>query len=173
MCHRALLIAARETGHAAAVAQRPLNQLVKPVAVALLERRALGSPKKSDKNDVSDGDVVVLGSGNLGLVYLMEERRRLTLGEIDERHPQLIGALRKHPHIGWLLVRSAEHGAVALGPDGMRYFEDERVEGEDPLRDLSPRAGICCAPMASPMSPTSWWAASTTRSSTRAVRSRS
>ena len=102
---------------------------------------ATGSkPKKRDKNDVSDRDVVVLGSGNLGLVYLMEERRRLTLEEINERHPQLIGALRKHPHVGWLLVRSAEHGAVALGRDGTRYLEQERVEGEDPLRDLSPRA---------------------------------
>ena len=52
--------------------------------------------------------VVVLGSGNLGLVYLMEEQRRLTLEEIDERHPELIPALRAHPHVGWLLVRSAE-----------------------------------------------------------------
>ena len=42
----------------------------------------------SAKNDVSDRDVVVLGSGNLGLVYLMEERRRLTLEELDERHPR-------------------------------------------------------------------------------------
>ena len=48
----------------------------------------------------------MLGSGNLGLVYLMEEPRRLTLEEIDERHPRLIPALREHPHVGWLLVRS-------------------------------------------------------------------
>ena len=52
-----------------------------------------------------------MGSGNLGLVYLMEEQRRLTLEEIDERHPRLLPALREHPHVGWLLVRSAEHGA--------------------------------------------------------------
>jgi hypothetical protein len=66
--------------------------------------------------------------------------RRLTLEEIDERHPQLTEALRKHPHIGWLLVRSAKHGAVALGPNGTRYLEEDRVEGEDPLHGLSPRA---------------------------------
>ena len=30
---------------------------------------------------------IVLGSGNLGLVYLMEEQRRLTKEEIDQRHP--------------------------------------------------------------------------------------
>ena len=67
---------------------------------------ATGKQAKRPKNDVSDRDVVVLGSGNLGLVYLMEERRRLTLEEIDERHPDLVPALRSHPHVGWLLVRS-------------------------------------------------------------------
>ena len=51
------------------------------------------------KNDVSDRDVVVLGSGNLGLVYLMEEPRRLTLEEIDERHPRADpGAARAPAH---------------------------------------------------------------------------
>ena len=74
-----------------------------------------GEGEEEQKNDVSDRDVVVMGSGNLGLVYLMEERRRLTLEEMDERHPELIPALRSHPHIGWLLVRSSEHGPVALG----------------------------------------------------------
>ena len=58
---------------------------------------ATGKKAKRPKNDVSDRDVVVLGSGNLGLVYLMEERRRLTLEEIEERHPQLLPALREHP----------------------------------------------------------------------------
>ena len=76
---------------------------------------ATGKKAKRAKNDVSDRDAVVLGSGNLGLVYLMEERRRLTLEELEARHPQLVPALRAHPHIGWLLVRSSEHGAVALG----------------------------------------------------------
>ena len=46
----------------------------------------------------------VLASGNLGLVYLMEEPRRLTLEEIEERHPKLIPALREHPHVGFVLV---------------------------------------------------------------------
>ena len=32
---------------------------------------ATGTKKKRPKNDVSDREVVVLGSGNLGLVYLM------------------------------------------------------------------------------------------------------
>src|SRR4029078_10547227 len=74
--------------------------------------------KKRPKNDVSDREVVVLGSGNLGLVYLMERQQRFTLEELTERHPGLIPALREHPHVGWLLVRSEEGGAVALGARG-------------------------------------------------------
>ena len=101
---------------------------------------ATGKKAKRAKNDVSDRDAVVLGSGNLGLVYLMEERRRLTLEELDARHPKLVPALRAHPHIGWLLVRSSEHGAVALGARGAHYLADGRIEGEDPLAPFSPTA---------------------------------
>jgi uncharacterized membrane protein YvlD (DUF360 family) len=99
-----------------------------------------GGEKKRRKNDVGDRQVVVLGSGNLGLVYLMEEPRRLTLEEIDKRHPRLISALRAHPHVGWILVRSSEHGPVALGARGAHYLADGRVEGEDPLAHFSPGA---------------------------------
>jgi uncharacterized membrane protein YvlD (DUF360 family) len=96
--------------------------------------------KKRKKNDVSDKDVVVMGSGNLGLVYLMEERRRLTLEEMNERHPDLLPALRNHPHVGWLLVRSSEHGPVVLGGGGTHYLADGRVEGDDPLAAFSANA---------------------------------
>ena len=92
------------------------------------------------RDDATDRHVVVLGSGNLGLVYLMEQRRRLTLEEIEERHPDLIPALRDHPHIGWLLVRSAQRGAVALGAEGAHYLAEGRVEGVDPLAAFSPNA---------------------------------
>jgi hypothetical protein len=102
---------------------------------------ATGRPgEKKPKNDVSDREVVVLGSGNLGLVYLMEEKRRLTLEEIDERHPELLPALREHPHIGWLLVHSSERGAVVLGANGANYLSEGRIEGEDPLAHFSPTA---------------------------------
>jgi uncharacterized membrane protein YvlD (DUF360 family) len=92
------------------------------------------------KNDVSARGVVVLGSGNLGLIYLMDRKHRLTLEEIEERHPELIPALRTHPHVGWLLVRSADHGAVVLGLSGTAYLDEGRVEGDDPLAAFSPTA---------------------------------
>jgi uncharacterized membrane protein YvlD (DUF360 family) len=95
---------------------------------------------KAAKNDVGSREVVVLGSGNLGLVYLMEQPQRLTLEAIDARHPDLIPALRAHPHVGWVLVRSARRGAVVLGARGARYLDEDRVEGEDPLAPFAPNA---------------------------------
>jgi uncharacterized membrane protein YvlD (DUF360 family) len=110
------------------------------VGHALGEATGRTQTKKRAKNDVSGESVVVLGSGNLGLVYLMEEPRRLTLEELNARHPDLVAMLRAHPHVGWLLVRSSEHGAVALGANGARYLADGRVEGEDPLAAFPPNA---------------------------------
>jgi uncharacterized membrane protein YvlD (DUF360 family) len=101
---------------------------------------ATGATPKPKKNEVGDRQTVVLGSGNLGLVYLMEEPRRLMLEEIEEQHPLLLPALREHPHVGWILVRSREHGAVALGGSGIHYLEQGRVDGDDPLGAFGPNA---------------------------------
>ncbi len=106
---------------------------------ALREATGRGDRKRA-KNDVSDRDVVVLGSGNLGLIYLMDEPRRLTLEEIEQRHPRLIDALRHHAHIGWLLVRSERDGALVLGPEGTHRLRDGHVEGDDPLAPFAPNA---------------------------------
>jgi len=103
-------------------------------------RDAEKAAAKHDKKDVSGKSVVVLGSGNLGLVYLMDEPRRLTREEIDARHPDLIPALRAHPHVGWILVRSQEHGALAMGDGGIRHLESGQMEGDDPLAAFSPNA---------------------------------
>jgi hypothetical protein len=110
------------------------------VGLAVSEATGTDPSKKRAKNDVSGREVVVLGSGNLGLIYLMDEPRRLTLEEIEERHPKLISALREHPHVGWLLVRSAKDGPVALGGHGVHFLTDDRVEGVDPLANFSPHA---------------------------------
>jgi hypothetical protein len=91
---------------------------------------------------VSGREVVVLGSGNLGLIYLMDEPRRLTLDEIEARHPRLIPALRLHPHVGWLLVRSATRGPVVLGLNGAHFLSEDRIEGEPPLANFPPSAAL-------------------------------
>jgi uncharacterized membrane protein YvlD (DUF360 family) len=102
-------------------------------AVGHAVNEATGGSTRATGSDVGDQHVAVLASGNLGLVYLMEESRRLTLEEIEERHPRLLPALREHPHIGFLLVRSDRHGPVVLGPNGSRRLVDDEIEGEDPL----------------------------------------
>ncbi len=93
--------------------------------------------RRRPSNDVSNRDVVVLGSGNLGLIYLMEASHRLTLEELDGRHPELVRALRAHPHIGWLLIRSEEHGPLVLGAEGSHRLADGKIEGVDPLGGFS------------------------------------
>ena len=64
----------------------------------------------------------------------------MTLEELDARHPQLVPAVRSHPHVGWVLVQSQEHGAVVLGGKGAYYLEEDRVDGENPLAPFPPTA---------------------------------
>jgi uncharacterized membrane protein YvlD (DUF360 family) len=109
-------------------------------AVAEATGRADSEASQREGGRAREGSVIVLASGNLGLIYLMEEPRRLVLEEIDERHPRLLDALRNHPHIGFLLVRSRDRGAVVLGAHGTRYLDDDRVEGEDPLAPFTSTA---------------------------------
>jgi uncharacterized membrane protein YvlD (DUF360 family) len=110
------------------------------VGRAVSEATGRGVGGEDEPGEDVGGDVIVLGSGNLGLVYLMDRRERLTREEIDARHPDLLPALRAHPHIGFLLVRSRRDGAVVLGPRGERHLATGHVEGEDPLAPFSPTA---------------------------------
>ena len=111
------------------------------VGLAMSEAtRPKGDDDGDKAKDGSQGDAIVMGSGNLGLVYLMQENRRLTLDEIDASHPLLIPEMRNHPHIGWLLVRSQEQGAMVLGGSGSHRLSDGHVEGVDPLAAFAPGA---------------------------------
>ncbi len=109
-------------------------------AVGQALQEATGQAREHKEHDVGDKPAIVLGSGNLGLVYLMEESRRLTAEEIEQRHPRLLPALAEHPHIGFLLVHSAEHGPLAMNADGVNYLAQGRVEGTDPLTAFSSHA---------------------------------
>jgi uncharacterized membrane protein YvlD (DUF360 family) len=125
-----------ERGTIARVAEGDEND----AAVGHAVSEATGSAADGAGDTLSGRHVVALGSGNLGLIYLMEERRRLTLEEIEARHPRLIPVLREHGDIGFLLVRSERHGPVVLGPAGVHYLDQGRIEGEDPLAPFSPNA---------------------------------
>ena len=99
-----------------------------------------GKTSERERKRVRDRDAVVLGSGNLGLIYLMQSPRRLTLEQITERHPALLPALCEHPHIAFVLVHSAADGAVAIGAHGSQRLDDGAVTGIDPLAGFSANA---------------------------------
>ncbi len=86
------------------------------------------------------GAPIVLASGNLGLITLPGDARRLTREEIDARHPGLIDGLVEHPEVGFVLVATASGGSVVLGRAGSRALESGEVVGDDPLAPFGPHA---------------------------------
>ena len=116
------------------------------VASATRERRAGGAVTLASeaRAEIEPGDdlpeIVVMASGCLGLVSFPREPGRVTLERLSELHPRLLPALREHPGIGFVVVRSEARGAVALGADGVHYLDEGLVEGEDPLAPFGPNA---------------------------------
>ncbi len=85
-------------------------------------------------------DIVVMASGNLGLVFSTRRDKRVTQEEIETLYPGMLEGLVSHEGIGFVMVHSQEHGPVVIGANGRNYLKEERVEGEDPLTGFGPRA---------------------------------
>jgi hypothetical protein len=85
-------------------------------------------------------ELSVMASGCLGLVSFPRLPGRVSLERIEGLYPALIPTLRTHPGIGFVMVRSEAHGALAIGPAGVHHLDSERVEGEDPLAPFGPNA---------------------------------
>ncbi len=85
-------------------------------------------------------DIVVLASGNLGLISFPVIEGRATRQQIDAFYPGLVDGLRTHEGVGLTLVRDEDAGDVVLGPDGVRHLVDDSVNGADPLVDFGPNA---------------------------------
>jgi uncharacterized membrane protein YvlD (DUF360 family) len=92
------------------------------------------------REDPSARAAVVLASGGLGLISLPERDHRLSIEEIKELYPRLIGTLVDHPGIAFVMVRSDVEGALIIGAEGARRLQDDHVTGTDPLLDFSPNA---------------------------------
>jgi uncharacterized membrane protein YvlD (DUF360 family) len=98
------------------------------------DRRSVPAPR-------SAAEPVVLASGNLGLVSFPDVPHRMSKEEIDRRHPALLSTLANHPGIGFLLVRSEEHGGVVLAAHGAEVPVDELSDAHPgPLADFGPGA---------------------------------
>jgi uncharacterized membrane protein YvlD (DUF360 family) len=85
-----------------------------------------------------DPGLVVLGSGNLGLVYVPGPDR-VTLDELDRRWPLLVPGLAAHPGIGFVVGVGAD-GPVAIGAAGRHHLGTGAVEGTDPLAGFGSHA---------------------------------
>ena len=53
-------------------------------------------------------------------------------------HPGLVATLAAHPGVAMLMVRTLDRGAVVFGHDGLRYLDEDLVEGEDPTTLFGP-----------------------------------
>jgi uncharacterized membrane protein YvlD (DUF360 family) len=102
--------------------------------------RTAAGKRLDEAPEESIPEVSVMASGNLGIIAFPREPGRVTLEEIAERRPGLLDALRSHPGIAFLLVRSEHLGPVVLGPSGQRFLRDDSVEGDDPLAPFGPFA---------------------------------
>lgn len=91
-----------------------------------------------EPDHIDPGDVLVMASGNLGLVYITGRAERATLEEIEALCPGLVDRLAVHPGIGFVLVRTAAGGSVAIGADGRTWIDSGGVEGRDPLAVYGP-----------------------------------
>ncbi|MEU6480091.1 alkaline phosphatase family protein [Streptomyces sp. NPDC047017] len=83
---------------------------------------------------------VVLASGNLGLISFPDVPHRMSREEIDARHPALLPTLADHPGVGFLLVRSEQHGGVLLGARGFQAPLDDLDTDPGPLAAFGPGA---------------------------------
>ncbi|MFJ9241365.1 phage holin family protein [Streptomyces sp. NPDC101776] len=105
-------------------------------------RAALRRPAKDgDERQAHSGrhsEPIVLASGNLGLVSFPDVPHRMTKEEIDARHPALLTTLANHPGVGFVLVRSEEHGGVVLGAHGAELPVAELDDKQGPLADFGP-----------------------------------
>ncbi|MBA2598839.1 MAG: phage holin family protein, partial [Chloroflexia bacterium] len=103
---------------------------------------ALGQPKtrRAEATAAEMADVVVLASGNLGVISFPGWPERMSLEQLDAAFPRLIAGLVDHPGIAFALVHSEEYGPLAVGETGAHHLRDGVIDGEDPLIPFGPNA---------------------------------
>jgi putative membrane protein len=89
---------------------------------------------------VDEAQVVVLASGNLGLIYLNDWSERMSYEQINQSFPNLINGLVNHEGVGFILVKSEKDGGIILSKNGKYYLNNDHVEGENPLTNFGRRA---------------------------------
>jgi len=128
----------RAEGVSGTAARRALASRTRDGVVDLDAKAEVSPAGDGAKGD--EGAAVVVGSGNLGLVYMTGSDHRLTVEELEGLYPGMITTLVQHPGVSAVLVRSAARGGLVLGKRGVLTLADHAVEGEDPLAPFGPHA---------------------------------
>lgn len=89
--------------------------------------------EKKEAQELSDSEVIVLASGNLAMIYLTQWSKRLTYEELNGYFPELIPGIVNNEYVGFILVKSQEHGDLAIGKNGTYYLDSGEIDGENPL----------------------------------------
>ncbi|MBR3155737.1 MAG: phage holin family protein [Methanobrevibacter sp.] len=89
--------------------------------------------EKEEEKELNDSEVIVLASGNLAMIYLTQWSQRLTYEELNNYFPELIPGIINNEYVGFILVKSQEHGDLAIGKNGTYYLDNGEIEGENPL----------------------------------------
>ena len=111
-------------------------------------RTAAGKRLEEPEADETLPEVSVMASGNLGSSRSRASPGASRSSRLAERRPGLLDALRSHPGIAFVLVRSEHLGPVVLGPAGQRLLRDDTRRGRRPARAVRRRSPpiTCGAP---------------------------
>jgi uncharacterized membrane protein YvlD (DUF360 family) len=85
-------------------------------------------------------NVVVLASGNLGLISFPDWKERMTYEQIVETYPDLLRGLVRHEGVGFVMVHSESDGGLVIGSKGLYYLDQGYAVGADPLTPFGPNA---------------------------------
>ena len=89
--------------------------------------------EKEEEEELGDSEVIVLASGNLAMIYLTQWSQRLTYEELNSYFPELLPGIIENEYVGFILVKSHEHGDLAIGKNGTYFLDSGKIEGENPL----------------------------------------
>jgi uncharacterized membrane protein YvlD (DUF360 family) len=131
--------ASRTPGATGRIVSRALRGETSRGAVQLQDR-AETKAEPGATGTTGTPDLVVAASGNLANIYLTRVPERVSLEGIALMHPQLLPGLVRHEGIGFVMVRSEEHGPLAIGRHGVHHLESGSIEGDDPLRHFGEHA---------------------------------
>ncbi len=115
-----------------------MDSMAEDLAGSSISGRAARRAAAASTRHVDDGadsgtsGITVLGSGNLGLLYV-HSPVRLTLDEMGERWPNLIPGLCEHEGVGFIAGLDSAGVPWAFGADGRLRLDTGEVAGVDPV----------------------------------------